>query len=90
MTIPERHQASPWPFLAMIGMAGCFFLDAASGLLAPWWGVTVLMFVWLVLFVRACRWWTPYPRRTLLLPVLDVVVWFAVVTAGGVFLHWTA
>jgi hypothetical protein len=90
MTIPERHKASPWPFVAMIGMAGCFFLYAASGLLAPWWGVTGLMFVWLVLFVRACRWWTPHPKRTLLLPVVAVVVWFAVVTAGGVFLNWTA
>jgi hypothetical protein len=90
MTIPERHKASPWPFLAMIGMAGCFFLYAARGLLAPWWGVTILMFVWLVLFVRACRWWTPHPRRTLLLPLLAVVIWFVVITAGGVFLNWSA
>ena len=26
MAIPQGHKASPWPFLAMIGMAGCFFL----------------------------------------------------------------
>ena len=31
MAIPQRHRASPWPFVAMIGMAGCFFLYAVSG-----------------------------------------------------------
>jgi hypothetical protein len=90
MTIPERHKASPWPFLAMIGMAGCFFLTGASGLVAPWWGVTLLFFVWLLLFVRACRWWTPHPGRTLLLPVIDVVIWFGVLSAGGAWFGWSA
>ena len=56
-------KASPWPFVGMIGMAAAFFLYAASGLVAPVWALTVLMFVWLVLFVTACRWWTPHPRR---------------------------
>jgi hypothetical protein len=74
----------------MIGMAGCFFLYAASGLLAPWYGVALLMFVWLVLFVTACRWWTPHPARTLLLPLVAVVVWFAVLTAGEALFDWTA
>ena len=43
MAIPQGHQASPWPFVAMMGMAGCFFLYAASGLLAPWYGVVLLL-----------------------------------------------
>jgi hypothetical protein len=90
VAIPQREKASPWPFLAMIGMAGCFFIYAASGLLAPWYGVVFLMLVWVVLFVVATRWWTPYPKRTLLLPVLALVVWFAVLFLGEALFDWTA
>ena len=46
MAIPQGHKASPWPFIAMMGMAGCFFLYAASGLLAPWYGVVLLLLIW--------------------------------------------
>lgn len=90
MAIPQRDRASPWPFVAMVGMAGCFFLYAASGLLAPWYAVVALMLVWLLLFVVATRWWTPHPKRTLLLPVVAVVLWFGVLTLGGALLGWTA
>jgi len=87
---PVRAKASPWPFIGMAGMAAAFFLYAASGLVAPWWGLTILLFVWLVLFVTACRWWTPHPKRMLLLPVVAVVLLFAVVAAGAAWLDWQA
>ena len=87
---PRLQRASPWPFVGMIGMAAAFFLYAASGLVVPVWGLTVLIFVWLVLFVTACRWWTPHPKRLLVLPVVAVAVLFAVVAAGGAWLGWTA
>ncbi len=90
MAIPAGRQASPWPFVAMIGMAGCFFIYAASGLLAPWYGVVFLMLVWVVLFVVGTRWWTPHPKRTLLLPLIAVVVWFAVLSLGEAVFDWTA
>jgi hypothetical protein len=90
VAIPQGHRASPWPFIAMMGMAGTFFLYAVSGLLAPWYGVVLLMLVWVLLFVLACRWWTPHPIRTLWLPLVAVVVWFAVLTAGEALFSWTA
>ena len=90
MAIPQRHRASPWPFVAMMGMAGCFFLYAASGLLAPWWGAVLLMLVWVALFLLATRWWTPHPQRTLLVPLVALVVWFAVLYLGEALLDWTA
>jgi hypothetical protein len=90
VAIPEGHKASPWPFLAMIGLAGCFFLYAVSGLLAPWYGVVLLLAIWVVLFVVATRWWTPHPKRTLLLPLVAVVVWFAVLGLGEALFDWTA
>ena len=90
MAIPQRDKTSPWPFVAMVGMAGCLFLYAASGLLAPWYGVLVLLVIWLGLFVVVTRWWTPHPRRTLLLPVAALALWFVVLTLGEVLLDWTA
>lgn len=90
MAIPQGHRASPWPFVAMMGMAGTFFLYAVSGLLAPWYGVVLLLLVWVVLFVVACRWWTAHPKMTLILPVVAVVIWFAVLTLGEALLDWTA
>ena len=84
------NATSPWQFVGMAGMACAFFLYAASGLVAPWWAVVLLLVLWLVLFVVACRWWTPHPRRVPLVAVVAVVLWFALVTAGGAWLGWTA
>ena len=36
----------------MAGMVAMFFLYAASGLVAPYWAVGVLLGLWLVMFVR--------------------------------------
>lgn len=71
-------------------MACAFFLYAASGLVAPWWGVVGLLVVWLALFVVACRWWTPQPRRLPAVGVVAIGLWFGLVTAGGAWLGWTA
>jgi hypothetical protein len=90
VAIPQGDRADPWPFVAMIGMAFSFFLYAASGLLAPWWGVALLLLVWVALFVVATRWWTPHPKRTLLLPLIAIVVWFGVLFAGEALFSWTA
>ena len=90
MAIPQGNRASPWPFVAMMGMAGTFFLYGASGLVAPWYGVVLLMLFWVVLFVVACSWWTPHPKRMIWLPLVAVVVWFAVLTGGAALFDWTA
>ncbi|MEO5853326.1 MAG: hypothetical protein ABIQ15_12510 [Nocardioides sp.] len=71
-------------------MACAFFLYAASGLVAPWWGVVALLAVWLALFVLACRWWTPHPRWLPGVGVVAILVWFGLVAAGGAWLGWTA
>jgi hypothetical protein len=74
----------------MAGMACAFFLYAASGLVAPWWGVALLMLIWLELFVLGCRWWSSHPARLLLLPLVAIVAWFGLLSAGGAWLGWTA
>ena len=71
-------------------MAAAFFLYAASGLLAPWWGVVLLLLIWLALFVLSCVWWTPHPGRLPWVGVFTILFWFAALNAGGAFLGWTA
>lgn len=86
----NRNATSPWPFVGMALMACAFFLYAASGLVAPWWGVVALLVVWVLLFVVACAWWSLHPRWVPALGVFAMVFWFAAITAGGAFLGWTA
>lgn len=64
---------------------------AASGLLAPGWAVVLLAVWWLLLavllLVLALR------RRVLLalsVPVVALLSWVGVVSAGGAWLGWTA
>ena len=87
----SRNATSPWPFVGMAGWPAAFFLYAASGLVAPVVGV-VAAAAGLAGAVRArlplvdtapqpaARWWRS----------VAVVLWFAVLTAGGAWLGWTA
>ncbi|GAB3260102.1 hypothetical protein [Nocardioides dilutus] len=89
MAIQDRR-ISPWGFVGVAGMAAMFFPYAASGLVAPYWAVGVLIVVWLVQMVVTCRWFMTYPKRTLVMPVVALVVWIGAIAAGGAFLDWTA
>ncbi|MBD8869923.1 hypothetical protein [Nocardioides donggukensis] len=86
----NRNATSPWPFVGMAGMAATFFLYAASGLVVPWWAVLLLMALWLVQFVAACRWWTPHPTRVAAVPVVATVLWFGLVTGGAAAFGWSS
>lgn len=61
----------------------------SSGLVAPPWATVVLIGLW---FVAASLLWTwrRSPVRALLVPVGMAVVWWAAVTAGDIWLGWTA
>ena len=71
-------------------MAMAIFLYAASGLVAPFWAVALLLAFWAALLLVAFRWWTPHPKRILVLPLVAAVVWYAAISAGGFFLDWSA
>lgn len=76
--------------IALHLLAGVFPF-AASGLIAPLWGVVVLYLWWLALlavavrFVRTRRW-----RLVLAVPFVAVAGWFALMSFGGAVLGWTA
>lgn len=72
----------------MCGLATTFFLYAASGLVAPWWAVVVLLLVWAAQLVLAIRWWTPHPTWLVGLAAASLVLWFVVLVAGARFLDW--
>ena len=63
---------------------------AASGLVAPGWAVVALLTIWVFLTVTVWRLLRTRPLWTLGVPVLDIAIWFAVISAGGAFLDWTA
>ena len=68
------------------------FPYAASGLLAPLWGIAVLYAGWVALLVAAIQMirGRRRVRFVALLPVAALVFWFAVLTFGDLALGWTA
>jgi hypothetical protein len=66
------------------------FWYGASGLVAPTWAVTVLLVIWAVLLAVGLKVRKSSPYLMLLIPVLDAIIWFAAISAGERFLHWTA
>ncbi len=76
---PAPPSISPLPFAGMIGLACVLFLDLGTTIVLPWWAVGLLLVIWVGLFVVACAWWNPHPRRLPWLAVVGFVVWFVVV-----------
>ena len=82
--------------LAVIGFvlhaAIAVFPFAATGLLAPLWGVVAVFVLWFALLVVAIRWARDDRRRSLVLavPFIALAGWFAFVTFGDLVLGWTA
>jgi hypothetical protein len=65
----------------MIGLVCVLFIDLGATIVLRWWAVVLLVVVWVALFVVACAWWSPHPRRLPWLAVVGLVIW-VVVTVG--------
>jgi hypothetical protein len=67
------------PFIGVGGLAVALFLYGYSAIALPSIVNSLLLpLFWLVLFVLATRWFTRHPVRVVWLPVVAIVVWFAV------------
>jgi hypothetical protein len=77
-------------FIGIAGMACTGFLNFASGLVAPPWGVVVLCTVWLMMLVLSIKWFMTHPLRVLVMPVISLAIWFGLITFGDIVLGWTA
>ncbi|WP_143194122.1 hypothetical protein [Micromonospora sp. CB01531] len=66
------------------------FWYAASGLVVPGWALAGLLVVWAVLLAVGIRLLRRRPVFVPLVPLAAMLVWLAVVSAGGAWLGWTA
>ena len=88
--------AGPPGWARALGWAGIgghlalLFLYSISGLIAPVWGVGLLWVVWAALLVGAVWLRRRRPALVPLVPVAGVLLWLAVIWAGGAWLGWTA
>lgn len=60
------------------------------GLVAPAWMVPVMLLLWLVLLLVQLRNFTRRPLVAFAMPFVSLVLWFAIVAAGGRWLGWSA
>jgi hypothetical protein len=77
-------------FIGLAGHLAVLIWYAASGLVAPLWAVIGLLVIWVALLVVGLRLWRTRPSWMLAVPVVAVVIWFGVISAGERFLDWTA
>ena len=70
------HLLALWPY-------------AISGLVAPGWGVAVLLVVWALLGVAAVAVHRRWGALSAVVPLVAVVSWFGLLTLGEVLLGWT-
>jgi hypothetical protein len=84
------HLRRSGPWIGMAGLVSTLWLYGASALLAPVWAVAVLVGLWLVQFLLACRWFYRRPYAVLAMPLVSLAVWLAAIAAGDVLLGWTA
>ncbi|MDP9465744.1 MAG: hypothetical protein M3P31_00635 [Actinomycetota bacterium] len=66
------------------------FLYLVSGLAAPGWAVLVLLALWVLLGWVAYRVHRRWGALSALVPLLALVLWFGLMTAGDRLLGWTA
>ena len=72
------------------GAIAAFTARLRSGDLGSVPVVVGLVIIWAVLVGLGLFWFRRHPLRVLVLPVVAVVVWFAVITLGEQLLGWTA
>lgn len=82
------ERVSPWPWVGLGAMISVGFLYGASALVAPWWAVLLLALGWVGGLVLCLHWWTPRPRRLVVVAGVATLVWFSVLVAGARFLGW--
>lgn len=65
------------------------WLYVSSGLLAPFWAVTALLVLWVLLAWVAVLVHRRHGALALLVPVTAIALWFGAITAGEQLLGWT-
>jgi hypothetical protein len=82
------RQVASWVGVAVLVLV--IWPYAFIGLVAPWWMVPVMLVVWALLLAAALANFKERPFLVLAMPVIALVIWVAVVSAGDVWFDWTA
>ena len=86
---PRRYRAYAWVGLLVHVFLG-FFPYAATGLMAPPYGVAIAFLGWGILLGVIIRFWRTRPKLIVWVPLIDVLYWAALITFGDVVLGWGA
>jgi len=78
-----------WAGLVLQLIIGIFPLSA-SGLMAPPWALVVVLVAWVVGLRVAWHLGRSRPALTLLVPFVTLAAWYLFMTAGALWLGWTA
>jgi hypothetical protein len=80
----QRKRADAGPFIAIGGLVVAAFLYGYSAIALPSFVHSVVLpLCWLLLLGLAFAWSARHPRRVVVLPAIAIVLWFAVLLAGG-------
>ncbi len=88
---------APWPARRILGLVGLVlyvatgvFPYAASGLVAPLWGIAVLYVGWLLGLWLTIRLYQRRSAWALAMPIAALAFWWVVLTIGESVFGWTA
>jgi hypothetical protein len=84
----QLSRSGPW--IAAAGMLCLLWLCLASILLAPWWGVALMLLGWTLVGLLALGWARIHPVLCALTPLLGLAGWVALVWAGETWWGWSA
>jgi hypothetical protein len=82
--------ARPGPWIGAEGMLRLLWLYLASVLFAPWWGVAMMLVMWLLVGLLVLGWAHIHPARAAVTPLIGLVRWLAIVSAGDAWRGWSA
>jgi len=84
----DLRQSGPW--IGVAGLVVVLWFYLASGLVAPWWAVGVLLAAWVVMLGLSIAWARRRPFVVLVMPLIALALWVGVLSAGAALLGWTA
>ena len=83
----QLDRSGPW--IAVVGLFMVLWCSVSTGLFAPWWGIVIAFAllipqVWLV-----ARWARTHPRRTIVVPIVGLLLWAGLAWFGAVVWDWS-
>ena len=82
----EPARSGPW--IGYVGLACLLWIEVASILFAPWWGVGLMLVTWVAVLLLALGWTRPHPARVTWVPLLGLAFWLGIVAAGAAWWGW--